>query len=183
PHDSLAHKRDRGLREGRGRYIGMIDADDVCEPARFAEQVRFLDGHDDHAVVGSALRLIDEESRTIGFRAYPREHEEIARTLLRFNCIAQPAVTARREALLRAGGYRDVSRWTEDYDLWLRVARAAKLHNLEEPLVAYRIHSQSNKGSILKSVLRDTIATKLRALREYGYRWTPAVALNIAAHG
>jgi len=183
PHDSLARKRDRGLREARGEYVGMIDADDVCEPARFEEQVRFLDAHPDHAVVGSALRLIDEHSRTIGTRPYPREHEEIARTLLRWNCIAQPAVTARRDALLLAGGYRDISRWTEDYDLWLRVARIARLHNLGEALVAYRIHSQSNKSSILKSVLRDTIATKLRALREYGYRWTPAVALNIAAHG
>jgi GT2 family glycosyltransferase len=177
-----ARARQRGLEMARSDLIAIIDSDDICEPDRLERQVAFLRQHADHVVVGSAVQLIDEQSRTIGFRYYPIEDEEIRRKLPIFNCIAQPSATARRSALLEAGGYTSEFPSTEDYDLWFRVARLGKLHNLHEPLIRYRIHQGAGKSLWLKQQLRDTIRVKWKASRKYGYRLTPAAAVSLATH-
>lgn len=176
----IARARQRGLEMARGDLIAIIDSDDVCEPDRLERQVAFLRQHADHVVVGSAVQLIDEQSKTIGFRYYPLEDEEIRRKLLIFNCIAQPSATARRSALLQAGGYTPEFPAGEDYDLWLRVARIGKLHNLHEPLIRYRIHQGGGKSQLLKRQLRDSIRVRWKAARKYGYRLTPAAAASLA---
>jgi hypothetical protein len=66
--------------------------------------------------------------------------------------------------------------------LWLRLARFGKFHNLQEPLVAYRIHPQSGKHRLLKPALRDTTRLKIHAIRHYGFRATPGALASIAAH-
>jgi hypothetical protein len=178
----LMSSRRRGVAEARAELIALIDADDVAEPERFARQIAFLEAHPEHVLVGTGLRYIDEESRTIGFRTYPEHDEDIRRRMVEFNCIAQPAVMARRSALLAAGNYTPEFEWAEDYDLWLRVARIGQMHNLPEPLTAYRIHRGAGKYTRLKASLRDMIRLKIHATRHYGYPFTPRVALNIALH-
>lgn len=178
----LSGSRNAGLHEARCELIAFIDSDDFCEPGRLARQVEFLDAHPDHILVGGALRYIDEQSRTIGSRRYVSSDEEIKRSIVVANCVAQPSVMARRAKLIEAGGYRHDFPAAEDYDLWLRLARLGKFHNLPEQLVAYRIHAAAGKNILLRPALRDTTRLKIRAVRRYGFRLTPRVAASIAAH-
>src|SRR5687768_16887777 len=153
----IARSRERGLAEARGELFAMIDADDYCEPGRFEKQIAFLREHRDHVLAGSALRLVDADSNVVGFRKYPEHDDEIKRTLLRMNCIAQPSTMARRDSLIAAGGYTAEFPWAEDYDLWLRLARHGKFYNFPEALISYRIHEESGKNLRLKIALRDKI--------------------------
>lgn len=178
----LGGSRNAGLHEARGDLIAFIDSDDVCEPGRFEKQVAFLRSHPDHVLVGSALRYIDEESRTIGRRRYPENDTDIRKRMVAMNCVAQPSVIARRSALIEAGGYRPDFPAAEDYDLWLRTARLGKFHNMPDPLVAYRIHLAAGKNVLLKPALRDTTRLKIRAIRRYGFRATPRSLASIAMH-
>lgn len=178
----LSGSRNAGLHEARGDLIAFIDSDDFCEPGRLQKQVDFLRSHPDHVLVGSALRFIDTSSRTIGTRVYPERDEQIKARLVAINCIAQPSVMARRRALIDAGGYTADFPCAEDYALWLRVARFGKFHNLQEPLVAYRIHLESGKHRLLREALRDSTRLKIQAIRHYGFTATPRALASIAAH-
>jgi cellulose synthase/poly-beta-1,6-N-acetylglucosamine synthase-like glycosyltransferase len=178
----LSGSRNFGLQQARGELIAFIDSDDFCEPGRFGKQVEFLAAHPDHILVGTALRYVDTRSQTIGGRVYPLDDQEIKSRLIVVNCVAQPSVMARREALIEAGGYTNDFPCAEDYALWLRLARYGKFHNLAEPLVAYRIHEQSGKHVLLKPALRDTTRLKIHAIRHYGFKATPAALASIALH-
>ncbi|HEX7155403.1 MAG TPA: glycosyltransferase [Thermoanaerobaculia bacterium] len=178
----LSGSRDAGLREARAELIAFIDSDDFCLPDRLAKQIAFLDAHPDHILVGGGLRFIDEQSHTIGSRGYVQSDEEIKRSIVVANCIAQPSVMARTAKLLEAGGYTRDFPAAEDYDLWLRLAKLGKFHNLPEQLTAYRIHAAAGKNVLLRPALRDTTRLKLRAVRQYGFPLTPRVALSILAH-
>jgi glycosyltransferase involved in cell wall biosynthesis len=178
----LSGSRNAGLQEAHCDLIAFIDSDDFCEPGRLQKQIDFLDTHPDHILVGSGLRYVDEASRTIGYRSYPETDAEIKRKLVAVNCIAQPSVMARRRALIDSGGYTDEFPCAEDYALWLRLARFGKFHNLQEPLVAYRIHLQSGKHLLLRPALRDTVRVKIHALRHYGFAPTPRALASIAMH-
>jgi glycosyltransferase involved in cell wall biosynthesis len=178
----LSGSRNAGLQEARGELIAFIDSDDFCEPDRLQREIDFLRSHPDHVLVGSGLRYIDEQSRTIGSRRYPETDEDIKKNLVVANCIAQPSVMARRAALIEAGGYRQDFPAAEDYDLWLRLAHLGKFHNLQMPLIAYRIHAAAGKNLLLRPALRDSTRVKLRAITKYGFRATPRVIASIALH-
>jgi cellulose synthase/poly-beta-1,6-N-acetylglucosamine synthase-like glycosyltransferase len=178
----LSGSRDAGLREARGELIAFIDSDDFCEPGRLEKQIAFLKSHPDHILIGSALRFINDRSETIGSRIYPECDEEIKKRLVVVNCIAQPSVMARRAKLIEAGGYTNEFPAAEDYDLWLRLARFGMFHNLQEPLVAYRIHLESGKWMLLKPAVRDTTRAKIRALTRYGFKPSPRALFSIATH-
>jgi GT2 family glycosyltransferase len=178
----LSGSRNAGLHEARGDLIAFIDSDDFCEPGRLQKQIDFMRAHPDHILVGTALRYIDEKSQTIGQRYYPETDEEIKKRIVAINCVAQPSVMARRQSLIDAGGYTQDFPYAEDYALWLRLARFGKFHNLQEPLVAYRIHLQSGKHRLLRAALRDSTRLKIHAIRHYGFRATPRALASIAAH-
>jgi cellulose synthase/poly-beta-1,6-N-acetylglucosamine synthase-like glycosyltransferase len=178
----LSGSRNFGLQQAQGDLIAFIDSDDFCEPGRLEKQFAFLAGHPDHVLVGTNLRYINERSETIGGRKYPENDAEIKKRLITVNCIAQPSVMARREALIEAGGYTEDFPCAEDYALWLRLARLGKYHNLQEPLVAYRIHEQSGKHLLLKPALRDTMRLKIHAIRHYGFKPTPSAIASIVLH-
>jgi hypothetical protein len=178
----LSGSRDAGLREARGELIAFIDSDDFCEPGRLEKQVAFLKTNPDHILVGTGLRFINDRSQTIGSRSYPQTDEVIKKRLVVVNCIAQPSVMARRAKLIEAGGYTNEFPAAEDYDLWLRLARFGKFHNLPEPLVAYRIHFESGKWTLLKPAVRDTTRAKIRAITRYGFKPTARAVISIAVH-
>ncbi len=178
----LSGSRNAGLQEARSDLIAFIDSDDFCEPDRFKKQIEFMRANPDHVLVGSALRFIDEKSQTIGQRYYPEHDRDIKARMVALNCVAQPSVMARRQALIDAGGYTPDYPAAEDYALWLRLARFGKFHNLQEQLVAYRIHLDSGKHRLLRPALRDSTKLKIEAIRKLGFKPTPRALASIAAH-
>ena len=65
----------------------------------------------------------------------------------------------RRDALVAVGGYRTSVPLTEDFDLWLRLARLGDLRNLGWRLLRYRLHS----GSVAFQRTRQQITSLLRS--------------------
>lgn len=122
----------------RGEYLARMDADDVALPDRLARQVGFLETHPRVGAVGGAVELIDEHGEHVGAAAYPVRPAEVAAALRSYNCLPHAAVTMRRAAFESCGGYR--LSYTEDYDLWLRMAESWELANLPEPVLRLRSH-------------------------------------------
>jgi len=121
-----------------------------------------MESHPEVAVLGTWLRVIDEDGRTLGFRRYPCDHDDIVRAMPVYNPIGQPSVMFRRDVALKHGGYRyEKFPAVEDYDLWCRMAKnGMKFANLPEPLVRYRVHRGGMKSSKLKGVLMGTMEIK-----------------------
>ncbi len=125
----------------RGELLARMDADDVCLPTRFAEQVRFLDQHAAHVLVGTRIEYINARGQRIGVVGSPLDHGEIEeKHLAGHSAIAHPSAMMRRTAVEEVGGYRAEQFPAEDLDLWLRLGELGLLANLPSPLVRYRIH-------------------------------------------
>lgn len=176
---SLLAQRNRCLAEARGAYVAQLDADDVAHPERVARQLAFLEGHSDVDVVGTHLEIIDEAGNTRGYRYYPESHDDIVRTMRRYNPIANPGVMFRRDVVLEAGGYQFEGGVAEDYDLYCRLAlRGARFATYPAHLLRYRIHGTGTKAATLRQHLRNTIDIKRRYWRE---RMTPRDHARLAA--
>lgn len=139
------------------KFVAIIDADDVCYPDRFERQIAFLQAHPEIGGVGSSLDIIDENSRSTGFRSYPCDPAQIRKTLPRVNVLANPAMMVRKELIDQTGQYSTICPVAQDYEYWLRAIEKFDFANLPEPVLHYRISGNQAKQSKLKLTLRKTL--------------------------
>jgi glycosyltransferase involved in cell wall biosynthesis len=134
----LANTLNEGLRRARHELVARMDQDDESLPPRLGAQEKFLHAHPRVAAAGSWVLHMGSRPEFDRLVRLPTEHDQIAATLSKENCIYHPSVMLRRSAVLEAGGYRGEFKNAEDYDLWLRLARSHELANLAQPLLRYR---------------------------------------------
>jgi len=137
---SLPQARNAGCYLAQGRYLAVMDADDVCLPERLMLGVDFLDSHQSTAVVGGAVEWIDGRGNFLRRHDYPTRDSEI-KAALTTNCPhCHPTTLIRRAAFEKVGGYRIAFALAHDYDLWLRLAEYFESANLQDVVLRYRIH-------------------------------------------
>ncbi len=159
----------KGFDQCDGRYIARMDADDIMDPNRLEEQVKYMESNQEVAVLGSWITLIDDRNRIIGKRQYPVEPEEIRRKILIRNPVAHPTAMVRK-AMLPKTVFDDRLITAQDYDLWLRIGRKYALANLPLYLLKYRLHEGAIKSRRANRTHLDTLNIKLRAILFYGYK-------------
>ena len=147
PH-SLGNSLRRLAEVAEAPFLARMDADDICQPERLAVQVAFLQAHPEFGLVASDRICMDENGNDVDARSsYPLAPEDILHATLRAPRIVHPTVLVRREALMAAGNYRDLSSpdcayWSEDYDMWLRFLAKYRAIALPEKLLRYRYNPQ-----------------------------------------
>lgn len=144
----LAESLNLGISKARASLIARFDSDDICIMDRLERQVAFMDEHKEIGLVGGALEIIDGEGRTYAYRSYPLDHDTIERKLQTTTPIAHPTVMLRKSLIEQHGGYDKNFCYSEDLDLWLRLAnRGVRFANLPEVLVRYR-QQQTNRNPL-----------------------------------
>lgn len=135
-----AASRNRGLRRAIGKYVAIMDADDISKKNRFERQINFLEQNKEVFLVGTGVVNINERKKVINTFRPLCNFEKIRRKLKDKNCIYHSTVMFRNSYLF----YRKKMNFVEDYDLLLRIITKGKIiSNIKEPLVFYRIREGS----------------------------------------
>ena len=140
PNCALPKARNVACSFARGKYIAVMDADDICVPDRLMSEVSFMEKSSGVAIVGSATEWIDARGRSLGVQTVPCNDTEIRNTLPSRCPFWHPTVLLRSEAFRLVEGYREAFMFAHDYDLELRLAERFDCANLPDVLLKYRIH-------------------------------------------
>ncbi|MBI5114994.1 glycosyltransferase family 2 protein [Candidatus Poribacteria bacterium] len=142
--EGLTRSLIKGCGIARGEYIARMDADDISYPMRLQKQVEFLEANADYSVAGTQFHFVDSSGKRRQTSGMPYLTEEIRQVLSRTQSpVAHGSVMFVRHHILECGGYREVFRYAQDYDLWLRVMEKHKITNLKEVLYGLRFHRES----------------------------------------
>ena len=122
--------RNSGINAARGEVIAFLDADDRWLPGKLTAQLAALEAD-------AGVDLVGCTKNGFHYRGKGRLFEPGFGALLGRNYFATSGVMARKAALNAAGLFDPRRRLSEDYELWLRMARRGKAILLNEPFVIY----------------------------------------------
>jgi glycosyltransferase involved in cell wall biosynthesis len=171
------HAKNKALSIARGKYIAILDNDDIALPDRIEKQFNYLELHKDIFLIGSAAKIIDETGMTVGASHPITRIKKLKQTLVYKNAIYHPTVMYRNDGLR----YRNVPYGAEDYDLYLRIlSRGDSLANLPDVLCLYRVVSTSlsrmNAGKIaitaekVREFYRERLESGTDSLEDFDWR-------------
>lgn len=131
--------RNSGFIIAKGKYICVMDADDITLPNRFERQYIFMEENPEIGLAGSGFRYYGKEQDN--FRE--NNYERIKVILLRNNCFIHPTIILRHAFFKKYYlQYDERYYYSADYDLIVRAARFFPVTNIPEILLQYRIHYQ-----------------------------------------
>ncbi|HHU18293.1 MAG TPA: glycosyltransferase [Clostridiales bacterium] len=154
------------IEQASGKYIALINSDDVWLPTRLEKQVAYLEDNQNYGACFSWAEFIDENDNFLNEKPniFKQPNRTQAQWLQYFftngNCICLPSMLIRREVYEKLGVYNLALRQLPDFDMWIRLVKKYPIHIIQEPLVLHRrfIYSGENTSSpILKNSVRDVM--------------------------
>lgn len=135
----LGYALNFGLVKCRFDLVFRMDTDDISFPNRFEKQLKFLKTNPKTSIVGSTIQEFNQIPGDIDQkRKVPLKPEEIDLKKNHRNPFNHMTVLFKKPDVQKVGGYIDMPGY-EDYYLWMRLLKAHKGINIEEPLVYARI--------------------------------------------
>jgi glycosyltransferase involved in cell wall biosynthesis len=142
-----------GLALARGRYVGIVSADDYClRSDAVACQVALFEQNPSVGMVYSAHIMLDPDGRTTP--VVPRAEAKVVpgldefRRLVWGNYILHSGTLLRRDVQETLGPYDLDLPQSGDWDFWLRASAGWDVGYVAEPLYVYRLHhsNMQSKG-------------------------------------
>jgi glycosyltransferase involved in cell wall biosynthesis len=165
--------RNLAMQKARGKYIAILDCDDMWLPTKLEEQIQLLESNDEIGLVYSDIISFSEkgkERRSFEFKKPYRGN--VFSELLRENFINTQTVLIKREAFDSLNMFFDGRLiMSGDYDAYLRISNKWGIDSVDKPLARYRVHRNSKSwrdGRKLVTVEIDLMMDNLRkAVNEF----------------
>ena len=147
--------RNTALNLARGEYVAFLDGDDAWLPTYLEQQMAIADeGYD--LVYANALLIGDSvwAGKTYMDRD-PSEGPCTFEALIGERCLViTSGVIARRKLILDVGGFDESLRNSQDFDLWVKLAKHAnaRMTYQRKVLLKHRVHAGSLASDAIKSV-------------------------------
>lgn len=143
--------------QARGTYLARQDSDDVSLEIRFEKQYGYMQTHPETVVLGTNQYSVIDGNEQLGHYLPP---ELIPGMLLKTNPFAHTSAMIRRIPFFAAGAYNATFITSQDYEAWMRMAKAGRVVMLEEPLVKRYVHHEaiSNKRKLRQ--IRDAFRAR-----------------------
>jgi glycosyltransferase involved in cell wall biosynthesis len=156
----LSGARNTGIRESRGTYLALLDADDIFLPEKISEQVAYLESHSACDVSYCDLyHFWDGETKLLKLNYTYYSGTEVLPHLLEGSFIAPLSVVMRRSVVQRFGYFDENLRRSEDLEFWLRIAHGgARFEFLPDRLAKLRMRKTANlQGLESQPAVKETM--------------------------
>jgi glycosyltransferase involved in cell wall biosynthesis len=162
-HQGPSRARNAGIRESRGSFIALLDADDLWTPDKLEHQIPAFENDPRVGVVYTNFQSIDVNGDPIPTDR-PEPHSGfVSGKLLINNFVPGPTSVIRRECFDAVGGFDEELQSGEDYDLWLRISTKFEFRVLDLVTYLYRLwpgqisHDQSTTYACAVRIMRRFI--------------------------
>lgn len=172
----ISYSTNLGIENSQGKYIALMDDDDISMPHRLVREVCYLEEHSDIDVLGGHAAVIDAEGRYLKMWEMPRWNPSYNKATLLFEGVpfCNGSVMIRKKFLeenhLR---YQENCYGIQDHKFYVDCSKVGKISAIGECILCYRLHGESETVNSKKnhSEKRAELFAMIQSesLRESGY--------------
>lgn len=165
--------QNRLINEAKGKYIAVMDCDDISFSDRLEKQVAFLDGNPDYILCASNRKEIIDNKYISSIKIKKYTCNSIKFAMYFKNIVTHSSIMFRSEMYKDEGILYGPENLAEDYGAILDMMEKHPIAILPDRLVAYRIynnsvsHAQSNETYEASIKIRTRYLEKSQLAKEY----------------
>jgi glycosyltransferase involved in cell wall biosynthesis len=161
--------RNMGIQNAKGKYIAFCDSDDRFLPTKLEKQMEFIRNNPECYMLYSWYYNVNEKGEITKLRkpltCENQEHLQYCLFTRKFT-IRTSTVLVHKSCFEKAGLFNEKFWYSQDWDMWLRLAAYYHGYCVEEPLSEYWLHGD-NRSSLSVKVHHPEI--KESTLKLYGW--------------
>jgi glycosyltransferase involved in cell wall biosynthesis len=143
------------LARSRGKPIHLLHGDDCLREGFYTKLQKAFQESPNIGAAFCRHTWIDEHSHWQRISPLEMPKSGVLRNWLEKIASGQriqtPAIVVRREVYEKLGGFDSRLLWSEDWEMWVRIAAHFPVWYEVEPLALYRVHSASNSGRYMQT--------------------------------
>lgn len=143
------------LERARGHYVHLLHGDDAVGPGFYEKLQEGFERCPDAGAAFCRQVYIDPQGREIWISEVERSPSGVLSGWLERIAVRQliqtPSMAVRREVYERLGLFDRRLSWSEDWEMWCRIAANYAVWYEEQPLAYYRVHDTSSTSGKIRS--------------------------------
>lgn len=145
----VSASRNLAVRNAKGSWIALLDADDTWHPDKLLNEAEIINSYSNVVLIYSkAERIYDKfytsnKDNSLYGSGKEGEIKDAFRKLLPGFHTSTSAVTFKKEAFLKCGGFNENMRFSEDTLMFHQIMEHGNVYCIDKVLGTHRIHSSS----------------------------------------
>ena len=164
----ISRSLNKGIDLSSSDLIAHLDADDYSMPQMLEKQVTFMKKYPDIVLCGSMWRELIGKKLSKQIVTFVETDQAIKKSMSLFNPFSHSAVIFRKKTFFTAGGYSERFKYSQDYDLWLRMLAFGKTLILKEELAVVRMSEQSESHKNARKQKLEGLQIRWNAFQQFG---------------
>lgn len=161
------------IERSNGKYIAIINSDDMWEKEKLEKQVFYMENHPEAAACFTGGLCIHEDETPMDMELFLMQNMKKEEWMRYFyyngNCLAHPSILAKKEIYYHLFQQSCFSRFRQlpDFWLWIKLIQKYEIHVIEKELMRFRFHeSGTNQNTSAR-----TKENGIRHANEECYIW------------
>lgn len=134
-----------GLKFCKGKYIAILDSDDLARKNRIAFQLNRMKKNKSLWLTSSSYTKIDSKNRILNKVVFNEDLQERPRRLLYNNIIAHSTVLYKKKLIQKTGNYPSKFQYAQDYAFYLKIFKNYNIEIVKNDLVKLRSQHKSSE--------------------------------------
>ncbi|MCZ8169796.1 glycosyltransferase family 2 protein [Flavobacterium sp.] len=147
------------LSRAQGEIIHLLHGDDFVLPGFYTQMLNMYAQYPEIKACFTQNHVVNSANEIIHTAKKIQEHHGIIPNFFEMQVkqqlIQTPSITVKKEVYETLGTFNPTLSWTEDWEMWARIAKYYPIGYIAQPLACYRVHTQSSTST--KSIIGENV--------------------------